>query len=180
MTASLSRCWPGANHFASFSGMAEMPQFLGSCSLGRDRVTLAVVKLTVKCDYAARAVLGLARHYSAGRAIRVESLAKEQSIPQNYLVQILIELKSTDIVRSQRGKDGGYLLARDPSKISIGDVLRCIHGEVFDPPKGDSACPEELRVRWLEIQAAVDEAAQGITFSQILDSSNQDQEMYYI
>ena len=143
-------------------------------------VTLAEVKLTVKCDYAARAVLALARHYSAGRAIRVELLAKEQSIPQNYLVQILIELKSADIVRSQRGKDGGYLLAKDPSEISLGDVLRCIHGEVFDIPKGDTACPEELRVRWRQIQSAVDSAAGAITFRQIVDSANQDQEMYYI
>ena len=138
------------------------------------------MKLTVKCDYAARAVLALARHYAAGRAIRVESLAKEQSIPQNYLVQILIELKSADIVRSQRGKDGGYLLARDPSEVTLGDVLHCIHGTVFEPPQGDSACPEELRIQWRQVQAAVDQAAGSISFRQIVDAANQDQEMYYI
>ena len=110
----------------------------------------------------------------------MESLAKEQSIPQNYLVQILIELKAAGIVRSQRGKEGGYRLGRDPSEISMGDVLQCIHGEVFEPPKGDSSCPEELAVRWRQIQAAVDKAAQSITFRQIVDSVSQDQEMYYI
>lgn len=134
----------------------------------------------MKCDYAARAVLSLTRHYALGRAVRVESLAKEQSIPQNYLVQILIELKAAGIVRSQRGKDGGYLLGRDPGEITLGDVLRCIHGAVFEPPQGDSACPEELRLQWGKIQSALDHAAQAISFRQIVESAGRDQEMYYI
>ena len=58
------------------------------------------VKLSVKSDYAARAVLGLSRQYQSGKALRIEDLAKEQNIPQNYLVQILIELKSQKIVKS--------------------------------------------------------------------------------
>src|SRR5207247_7144337 len=72
------------------------------------------VKLSVKSDYAARAVLGLARHWPDGGARRVEELAAEQGVPSNYLVQILIELKANRIVKSQRGKDGGYQLARAP------------------------------------------------------------------
>ena len=144
------------------------------------RVTVGQVKLTVKCDYAARAVLGLAQHHAEGKAIRVETLAKEQSIPQNYLVQILIELKRAGLVRSQRGKEGGYLLAREPGEVSLGDVLQSIHGEVFEPPQGDSPCPEALRKQWLAIQSAVDEVAQSITFQQIVESSKPDQEMYYI
>lgn len=143
-------------------------------------VTVRGVKLTVKCDYAARAVLALAQHHAEGRAIRVETLAKEQSIPQNYLVQILIELKKAGLVRSQRGKDGGYLLNRQPAEISLGDVLRSIHGEVFEPPQGDSACPEALRQQWQTIQTAVDEAARGITFQKIVESTKSDREMYYI
>lgn len=138
------------------------------------------MKLTVKCDYAARAVLGLAGHFSSEKAIRVETLAKEQAIPQNYLVQILIELKTAGIVRSQRGKDGGYRLAKEPGEISLGDVLQCIHGSVFQPPQGETECPEVLKRSWLLVQQAVDDTAGGITFRQILDSVNQDQEMYYI
>ncbi|MFO1499863.1 MAG: Rrf2 family transcriptional regulator [Verrucomicrobiota bacterium] len=67
------------------------------------------MKLSVKSDYAARAVLGLARQYATGEAIRADDLASEEGIPVNYLVQILIELKATQIVRSVRGKEGGYL-----------------------------------------------------------------------
>ena len=71
-------------------------------------------------------VLGLARHWPDGGARRVEELAGEQGVPANYLVQILIELKAKHIVKSQRGKEGGYLLARPPSEISLGDVLRAV------------------------------------------------------
>ena len=90
-----------------------------SCSKRTFGVRLVSVKLTVKCDYAARAVLSLARHYASGRAVRVEALAREQSIPQNYLVQILIELKASGIVRSQRGKEGGSLFSYTVLRSSV-------------------------------------------------------------
>ncbi len=139
------------------------------------------MKLSVKSDYAVRAVLGLARHYHTGVAQRVESLAAEQGIPANYLVQILIELKSQRIVKSQRGKEGGYLLARIPAEISLGDVLRCIHGQVFDSPAlTDAKCPPELREAWRTLQKAVDTTADGITFQQLMEESLSKEKMYYI
>src|SRR5256885_17031516 len=104
------------------------------------------MKLSVKSDYATRAVLGLARHFPKQTALRVEDLAAEQGVPANYLAQILIELKAQGIARSVRGKEGGYLLARPAAEISLGDVLRAIHGAVFDTPAfSDTDCPPELR-----------------------------------
>lgn len=139
------------------------------------------MKLSVKSDYAARAVLGLARHYPNGNAIRVETLAEEQRVPANYLVQILIELKSKRIVRSQRGKDGGYLLARSPSEISLADVLQAVHGQVFDSPAlSDPQCPVELRSAWRKLQRAVEETASSITFQELLEASEDKEKMYYI
>src|SRR5258707_7819735 len=118
------------------------------------------MKLSAKSDYAARAVLGLARHYQSGASLRVEDLAAEQGIPPNYLVQILIELKSQHIVKSLRGKEGGYLLARPPAEITLADVLRCVHGQVFDSTALiDGTCPPELRAAWKALQSAVDAAA---------------------
>jgi Rrf2 family cysteine metabolism transcriptional repressor len=135
----------------------------------------------VKSDYAARAVLGLARHHPTGAALRVEVLATEQGVPANYLVQILIELKSQGIARSVRGKEGGYLLARAPSEISLGDVLRAVHGEVFDTPAlSDPNCPPELRRAWQRLKSAVDETADKITFQQLLDEGAEKEKMYYI
>ena len=82
------------------------------------------MKLSVKSDYAARAVIGLSRHFPTGTAMKVEELAAASATPANYLVQILIELKARHIVKSVRGKEGGYLLARPPAEITLGDVLR--------------------------------------------------------
>jgi Rrf2 family protein len=108
------------------------------------RIRDSGVKLSVKSDYAARAVLWLCQHYQEGVARTVEEMASAQGIPPNYLVQILIELKSAHIVKSQRGKDGGYLLARPPAEITFGDVLRCIHGEIFDSPGWATAKPARI------------------------------------
>jgi Rrf2 family transcriptional regulator, cysteine metabolism repressor len=139
------------------------------------------VKLSVKSDYAARAVLGLARLGANAAAVRVETLAESQNIPANYLVQILIELKSTQIVKSQRGKEGGYLLARHPSEITLGDVIRCVHGQVFDSPAlSDPQCPAELKTAWGRLQKTLDEAADLITFQQLLEESSSKEKMYYI
>ncbi len=139
------------------------------------------MKLSAKSDYAARAVIGLARRYQSGDSIRVEDLAAEQGIPPNYLVQILIELKSQQIVKSVRGKEGGYLLARPPAEITMADVLRCVHGQVFDSPAlSDTQCPPELRAAWMKLQAAVDQAAQSINFQQLLDQGADKEKMYYI
>jgi Rrf2 family cysteine metabolism transcriptional repressor len=139
------------------------------------------VKLSVKSDYAARAVLGLARHYPNGEALRVEDLASEQSIPANYLVQILIELKAQGIARSVRGKEGGYLLARAPAEITLGDVLRAVHGTVFDTPAlSDPDCAPELRRAWQRLQKTLEGAAESITFQQLLEESVAKEKMYYI
>lgn len=139
------------------------------------------MKLSVKSDYAARAVLGLARHYPKGEALRVEDLAGEQSIPANYLVQILIELKAQGIARSVRGKEGGYLLARPPAEITLSDVLRAVHGTVFDTPAlSDPDCAPELRGAWKRLQNTLERAAESITFQQLLEESVAKEKMYYI
>jgi Rrf2 family transcriptional regulator, cysteine metabolism repressor len=139
------------------------------------------VKLSVKSDYAARAVLGLARHFQSCGAWRVETLAEEQGVPANYLLQILIELKAQGIVRSVRGKEGGYMLARPPGEITLADVLRAVHGTVFDTPAlSDSECPPELRRAWKKLQHSVESAAGAITFQSLLEESAEKEKMYYI
>ncbi|HYE31293.1 MAG TPA: Rrf2 family transcriptional regulator [Methylomirabilota bacterium] len=139
------------------------------------------MKLSVKSDYAARAVLGLARRYSLGSSVRAEDLAAEQGISGNYLVQILIELKAQRIVKSQRGKEGGYLLARPPGEITLGEIIRSVHGQIFDTPAlTDAHCPPELRMAWKRLQKALDDTADAITLQQLLDESDNKEKMYYI
>jgi Rrf2 family cysteine metabolism transcriptional repressor len=139
------------------------------------------VKLSVKSDYAARAVLGLARRYAGGAALRVEDLASEQGVSANYLAQILVELKAQGIARSVRGKEGGYLLGRPPGEITLRDVLRAVDGTIFESPAfRDADCPAELKRAWERLRQAIEAAAGGITFQQLLEESSDKEKMYYI
>lgn len=139
------------------------------------------MKLSVKSDYAVRAVLTLARHYGQARALRVEEIARENGVPPNYLVQILIELKSAEIVRSLRGKSGGYQLARPPASITFADVLHCVHGALFDSPAfKDPRCPPELRDAWQRLRKAVELEAARMNFQQLAEAGGDPVRMFYI
>lgn len=139
------------------------------------------MKFSVKSDYAARAVLWLAQHYDAGQARTVEEMASSEGIPPNFLSQILIELKSARIVKSRRGNEGGYLLARPPGKITLGDVLRCVEGEVFDAPGLRSRQnPPELRAAWERMRQTATQAANSITFQDLAEQCADSAKMYYI
>ena len=139
------------------------------------------MKLTVRSDYAARAVLGLARHFPGGEPQRAESLAAGQCLSANNLVHVLIELKSRHLVRSVRGKAGGYVLTRPPAEITLGDVLRCVYGEVLDTPAlSDEDCAPELRRAWRKLQRNMETTADSINFQQLLDESAAKEKMYYI
>lgn len=130
------------------------------------------MKLSVKSDYAARAVLSLARRHGQKASTPVEDLAIENGIPANYLVQILIDLKSGQIVKSQRGKEGGYRLARPPSEITFAQVIECIHGPLFDTPAlSDDQCPPELKAVWKSLARAVETEAKAVHFQRLVELS---------
>jgi Rrf2 family transcriptional regulator, cysteine metabolism repressor len=139
------------------------------------------VNLSVKSDYAARAVLGLARHYPADKVVRIEDIARAQNVPPKFLRLILVELKGQGIVRSVRGKAGGYLLARPPGEITLGDVLRAVHEPAFDTTAmRRSKGPAELRGAWQRLHQALEATADAITLQQLLDESAAKDRMYYI
>ena len=83
--------------------------------------------LTNKTKYALHALTHLAE--AAGRGpVLIAELAREERIPKKFLERILLDLKTRGILRSQKGKGGGYLLARPASEISLGDILRFMDG----------------------------------------------------
>ncbi|EHI14297.1 Rrf2 family transcriptional regulator [Mycolicibacterium thermoresistibile] len=85
------------------------------------------MRMSAKAEYAVRAMVQLAAA-DEGVIVKTDDLAKAQGIPAQFLVDILAELRTARLVRSHRGRDGGYSLARPPDQISIADVLRCIDG----------------------------------------------------
>jgi Rrf2 family protein len=139
------------------------------------------VNLSVKSDYAARAVLSLARHYPADKVLRIEAVAQETGVPRKYLPLILVDLKGKGLVQSVRGKEGGYRLARAPAEITLGDVLRAVQGQMIDTPATRAPkCPAELKRAWKRMDQALQAAADAITFQTLLDDSAEKEKMYYI
>ena len=83
--------------------------------------------MSAKAEYAVRAMVQLAT-VANGTLVKTDDLAQAQGIPPQFLVDILTNLRTDRLVRSHRGREGGYELARPCHEISIADVLRCIDG----------------------------------------------------
>jgi Rrf2 family iron-sulfur cluster assembly transcriptional regulator len=124
------------------------------------------MKLTTRGHYGVKAMLDLCCQ-PVGVAASVHSISQRQNIPAPYLEKLLIELRRADLVRSRRGIQGGYWLARSPRTISLGQILRAL-GESIPPlprqtPNAD--CPEDWvafslwRRLSAKLQSALDEIA---------------------
>jgi|LGVE01.1.fsa_nt_gb Rrf2 family protein len=85
------------------------------------------MKLTRKTEYAFLALIYLAENYEKN-LIKTKDIVEEKQIPQKYLEQILLQLKSSGYLKSLRGKNGGYMLAKEPSKINLAEISRLFDG----------------------------------------------------
>ncbi len=83
--------------------------------------------ISKKAIYGLQAVILLAKCYDSG-CVLITDLAREGRIPKKFLEAILLELKKNGILNSKKGKGGGYVLAKDPQNINIGDILRALDG----------------------------------------------------
>lgn len=87
------------------------------------------MKLSTKGRYGLRALVDLAV-YSEDRPVSISEIAKRQDISIRYLEQLLAKLKKAGIVKSIRGAQGGYLMAKSTEEVSVGDVLRILEGDL--------------------------------------------------
>lgn len=87
------------------------------------------MKISTKGRYGLRAVIDLAINY-AGEPVSLNSIAQRQGISENYLEQVFSTLRKAGIVKSIKGAQGGYMLADNPSKISVGTVLNALEGSL--------------------------------------------------
>jgi Rrf2 family protein len=147
----------------------------------------AVVELSCKSEYALLALLELAASYSGGEPLQIRQIAAEQNIPDRYLEQLLATLRRAGIIRSQRGAKGGYILAREPWKIALLEVINCIEGtdsqsaEAHRVPKSVEGAV--IREVWQEAGNASDAVLQKYTLQDIADKREARQRldlMYYI
>lgn len=137
------------------------------------------MKISLKVDYACRVLVQLVRWYGRSELPHIEDLAGKESIPANYLVQILNDLRSSGLVNSRRGKQGGYALAKPPTQINLADIVKAMDGEVIDfteTPGGESG--QRVARAWREVVNAFEDKAQSLTLDAIARADGQ--EMYYI
>ncbi|NLK28261.1 MAG: Rrf2 family transcriptional regulator [Clostridiales bacterium] len=137
------------------------------------------MKLSTRGRYGLRAVLDLAVHDS-DEAVALSQIAERQGISMNYLEQLIPKLKKAGIVRGIRGAQGGYLLAMPVDKISIGDILRALEGDLnpvdcADVNDGEGACSNSdtcvTKYVWKRISDSINEAVDGIMLSELVEES---------
>jgi Rrf2 family protein len=145
------------------------------------------VELSCKSEYAILALLEMATNYQSGEPLQIRQIAAQQNIPDRYLEQLLATLRRGGIVKSQRGSKGGYLLAREPWKITVLEILECLEGldvriceENINTKTLDSSVIGDI---WQEACQAANSVLQKYTLQELCeqrDSRRQLDIMYYI
>jgi Rrf2 family protein len=131
------------------------------------------VRITAKADYAVRAAVELAAAEKTGKPVKGEQLAGAQGIPQNFLENILTELRRAGIIRTRRGAEGGYQLARPADEISVADVLRAVEGPlaavqgVRPDQLAYGGAAERLPDVWVALRASLRDVLEHVTLADI-------------
>lgn len=135
--------------------------------------------ITAKGVYAVAAMLVLYQHADNNVPLSIEKIANEANVPKNFLEQILVSLKKSGILKSIRGAYGGYLLAKDPSEITVMDIIYSVETQCCeDVCRTDNPV---LRLFWNDFRAHMQIfLSKPITcFSEYIQKSA-NENMYYI
>ena len=130
------------------------------------------MRISAKADYAVRATVELAAA-SDERPIKAERIATAQEIPLNFLENILGELRHAGVVRSHRGAEGGFRLAKPADQITIADVIRAVEGplaSVRGGPPEESAyngASEALPRVWIAVRANLRKVVEHVTVADV-------------
>jgi len=137
------------------------------------------VKISVKVDYACRVLAEMARLQSSGELAQIDHLATVESVPANFLAQILSELRNGGLVTSKRGIQGGYALSRPADQISLYDIMKVIDGDLLEL-SGNHKGRSGLRIKeaWLSLRATLDTQARAYTLDTFIVKETSD--MYHI
>ncbi len=128
--------------------------------------------VTAKADYAVRAIVELAGS-SQDSPRKVDEVAQAQSIPVSFLENILTQLRSSGIVRSQRGPEGGYWLAQPPEEVNLAQIIRAVEGPLVGV-RGQRpeelqyvGSAESLKQVWIALRANLRQVLEHVTVAQV-------------
>ena len=132
------------------------------------------MRISTKGRYAMCVMLDLAEHYKEG-PVALKDIASRQNISKKYLEQIVSLLNRPDILKTTRGAQGGYMLARTPDKYTVAEILKLSEGSLApvpnleDPSEAAAAADYQLLPIWQGLYNAVNGYLEGITLQDILD-----------
>ncbi len=133
------------------------------------------MKISTKGRYGLRSMVDIALN-STGDFIPLKLIAERQNISENYLEQVFSTLRKTDLVRSIRGSQGGYSLSREASKITVGEVLRALEGELSITGDDSNTSTFEKSVEdciniavWQEVNKSINKVVDSITLEDLVD-----------
>ena len=133
------------------------------------------MRLTTKGRYGLRAMFELAKDYGMG-PIPIKAISERQHLSTHYLEQLLAKLRKNGLIQSVRGPGGGYVLAKKPANISIGDIVRSLEGPVamakcIDASLMQPACEHiddcVVRLTWKRISSRIEEVLDGISLEDL-------------
>lgn len=135
------------------------------------------MNISVKGEYALQALFDLAEQ-TPGEPIKIADIARRRKIPQKFLELILAGLKQGGFVESRRGAEGGYLLARAPDTITVGQVLRFM--EASKTARTTARAPEHnpFGQMWEDVDRAVSLVVDGTTFGDLVRNWREKQGKY--
>lgn len=133
------------------------------------------MKISTKGRYALRLMLDLALN-NTGECITIKSIAARQEISEKYLEQIITVLSRAGFVKSMRGAQGGYRLAKDPKDYTVGMILRCIEGSLAPvaclddvPNECNRADTCATLTLWKELNDAINSVVDRVTLADLVE-----------
>ncbi|PWA12531.1 transcriptional regulator [Pueribacillus theae] len=139
------------------------------------------MKISTKGRYGLTIMMALAKNYGEGPT-SLKLIAKENNLSEHYLEQLVSPLRNAGLVKSIRGAYGGYILARKPSEITAGDVIRVLEGPISPVEVIEDEEPAK-RDLWIKIRDAVKEVLDNTTIEDLAnyeDEGDQEPYMFYI
>jgi len=141
------------------------------------------MRISTKGRYGLTIMIDLAKNYGDGQSpTSLKSIAKNNDLSEHYLEQLIAPLRNAGLVRSIRGAYGGYILGKEPSLITSGDVIRVLEGPI-SPVEGIEDEEPVKRQLWIRIRDAVKDVLDNTTIEDLAnykDEGEQDSYMFYI